>query len=91
MLPLRLQVVAVVMMCILIDVLTGFLTSYAVVEKDKDCFGRDSVASFYVTATVLAVFTVELSLRIISQGKVVHFFFLGALALHLLARSMYAK
>ena len=61
------SVVALVMLCILVDVLTGFLTSYGISEQDKDCFGRDSITSFYVTAFVLAVFSIELTLRILAQ------------------------
>ena len=44
--------VAVVLFCIVLDVITGVVTDFAIAPDDKDCFGRDSNASLAVTILV---------------------------------------
>ena len=44
--------VAVVLFCIVLDVITGVVTDFAIAPDDKDCFGRDSNASLALTILV---------------------------------------
>ena len=63
-----LPVFGVIVFCIILDVITGFVTDFAIAIDDKDCFGRDSEGSLFVTAFVLSIFCVELLLRMTAQG-----------------------
>ena len=46
------EAVSITLFIIVVDLLSGTVTDFGIPEKDKDCFGRDSLASFYVSATV---------------------------------------
>jgi hypothetical protein len=62
------QVFAVIIFCIMLDVITGVVTDFAIQAADKDCFGRDSQGALFVTIFVLFIFVTELCLRMFAKG-----------------------
>jgi hypothetical protein len=42
------EAVSITLFIIIVDLLSGTVTVFGIPEKDKDCFGRDSLDSFYI-------------------------------------------
>jgi WD40 repeat protein len=68
------EAVSITLFIIIVDLLSGTVTDFGIPEKDKDCFGRDSLASFYVSATVCSLFLLDLLARVyIQQGTYIYY------------------
>ncbi len=60
---------AVVLCFILVDVISSLVFDFAIPSDQKDCLGREAVAAQAITWTVLSVFTVDLVLHAVAEGR----------------------
>ena len=64
-----LTVCGIVLCFILIDVVSALVFDLAIPPDQKDCFGRQSFAESIIEWIVLGVFTIDLILHAIAEGK----------------------
>ena len=62
-------VCGIVLCFILIDVVSSLVFDLAIPDDQKDCFGRQSLAAVVIEWIVLGVFTIDLTLHAIAEGR----------------------